>query len=444
MQDKTFHFQSYHFDEDAALLKLFYGFEDGDEFEEIIQFPKIERSLNDNDRQVIDRACRLVFLLAGVSYYKAYPSIHLICDAFDLDQTTALFVENIYRQGLGEFAFENDLDLRKKIKFIYSGTPAPNPINMDLSEFLCVPVGGGKDSVVTVEALKKSDIPMTLFVMSSPAGIAKPIQKCIEKSGLPYAQIMRTISPNIMALNAQGAYNGHVPITAILSALATAMCLMQGWSTLVLSNEHSASAANVHHNGQKINHQYSKSFEFEKSLSDYIKNYITPSFSYFSFLRPLSEINIAQKFAQYTHYHDVFQSCNRAFKIREENRGNWCCDCPKCRFVFLALAPFVDKQSMINIFGKNMLDDDMQLEGFLQLCGLSAFKPFECVGEIKESVLLLQKLRTMTAWKDDKIVTSLSAKIPFKDNFESSWAEMFKFQGAHFIPDQFIGLLDDN
>lgn len=443
MMYKTFYFENYSFDSVKSELCLRYSHDHQVYFEEKIVFPAMTRQLNDADIAAIDHACRLVFLLAGVSYYKTHVPPRLECPAFAVDAETARFVEKVYERGLGEFSFKNKLDLRGRINFISTDIPASAAPNPHLTRTLCVPVGGGKDSVVSIEALKKQTEPLSLFALTSTAGVADPIKDCIRVSGLPHITVERQLSPNLVALNKEpGVYNGHVPITAILSAIAVLACLLQGWDTLVLSNESSASAPNLHYNDQEINHQYSKSFEFEKDFSSYIKQHVAGNFRYFSLLRPLSEPAITKKFSQDTHYHSVFRSCNAAFRQEAGQRNkNWCCDCPKCRFVYLALAPFISKPRLINIFGKDMLGDATQISGFADLCGLGAHKPFECVGEVEESVLLIHKLSQMVDWKGSAVIKSLAGRLPVSTGFEKKFNHLFDIQGSHAVPSEYLKLI---
>ena len=237
------------------------------------------------------------------------------------------------------------------------GTPPtpPAPSAIDLPRRTCVPVGGGKDSIVTLECLKAAGEDLVLFSL----GDAEPIAACIAASGLPSIRVRRRLDPGLLTLNEQGALNGHVPITGILSAIVLACAVLAGFDTIAMSNEHSASAPNLTIGGVGINHQYSKSLEFERDFADYIARHITPSIAYFSLLRPLSEIEIARRFARYPQYFGIFRSCNTAFRQSPAERGrHWCCNCPKCRFVFLALAPSLPKRELIAIFGRDMLDDE--------------------------------------------------------------------------------------
>ena len=159
---------------------------------------------------------------------------------------------------------------------------------------------------------------------------------------------------------------------------------------------------------------------------------------YFSLLRPLTEVAIARRFARHAAYFPIFRSCNTAFRQSPERRSsNWCCDCPKCRFVFLALAPFVDRQRLFATFGHDMLDDPAQIDGFAELCGLQRHKPFECVGEIEESAAVMAHLAAMADWRDDAVVRALSPRLNGGD-----LAALFVPRGPHLVPERYLAMLD--
>ena len=438
-----FIFERYEYRPKTGILHLHYRFENGPVFEERIAFPPSEHTMSPNDHAALDASFRLVFLLAGTSYYKAYAPEHLKCAAFALDEETAAFIEKVYRKGLAEFAWRNKLDLSSRVRFASESIPPRKASPLALPRRSLVPVGGGKDSIVTLECLKESGEPLTLFALGAASGIAEPIEATIATSGLPAIRVKRMLSPNLMDLNKQGALNGHIPITAILSGIAVAASILHGFDAVILSNEHSASAPNLRLNELEINHQYSKSFDFETDFSKYVAGHIAPDIRYFSLLRPCSEAEIARRFARYTQYHPVFRSCNKAFKQDTAARHKiWCCDCPKCRFVFLALAPFMKKEHLTGIFGKNLLADPAQTEGFAELCGLTAHKPFECVGETGESALLMEKLYQTDAWKDDAVVKDLGAKLHQPQDFEQLYEALFAMHNDHHVPEKYLGMLD--
>ena len=443
MASGPFIFERYAFDNASGVLGLHYRFENGPAFEEKIVFPAASRKLSHNDLAALDASFRLIFLLAGVSYYKAYAPGQLLCPAFPLDNETAAFIEKTYRKGLAEFAYNNKLDLADRVRFQNASAPPRTASPLDLPRQSLVPVGGGKDSIVALETLKEAKEPVTLFALGAAAGIAKPIEDVIKISGLPAIRVARTLASNLAEANKSGAYNGHVPITAILSAIAIATAISHGFNAIIFSNERSANAPNLWMNDAEINHQYSKSFDFETDLSNYVAAHIASDLQVFSLMRPFSEAEIARRFARYADYFPVFRSCNKAFKQDASARAkNWCCDCPKCRFVFLALAPFVAKDKLIKIFGTNMLNDNAQKEGFAELCGLAKHKPFECVGEVGESALLMDKLYRSETWKNDKIVAELGKKLHQPQDFERLYDELFAPHADHNAPDKYMRMLD--
>jgi UDP-N-acetyl-alpha-D-muramoyl-L-alanyl-L-glutamate epimerase len=440
MQYKEFIFESYRYDPKVSTLSLRYRFTEGPNFEEqlIFDFPK--RQFSRIAKQMIDQIFRLIFLMSGVSYYKAFIPKTLICHAFALDQQTAEFLYKFYEKGLAEFAFRNRISLRNHFQFQTASLPAPSPIVLDLPRRTCVPVGGGKDSIVTIECLKHGGEPLVLFSL----GDAEPIDACIRVAKLPFIRVHRRLDAALLKLNEAGALNGHVPITGILSAIALACAVISGFDAIAMSNEHSASAPNLKIDGIEINHQFSKSLEFEQIFSEYVRNFISPSISYFSLLRPFSEIEIARRFSRHPAYFEIFRSCNTAFRQSRTARGrHWCCDCPKCRFVFLALSPFVPKPELIGIFGCNLLDDPTQRNGFAQLCGLQEHKPFECVGETSESAGVMSHLGKRPDWRKDRVVRQLNDDFPtLRQNDPARYRALFEVKTPHRVPDPYMALLD--
>ncbi|MBO0736819.1 MAG: endonuclease domain-containing protein [Alphaproteobacteria bacterium] len=439
MDYKAFVFEDYCYDPAASTLRLHYRFSEGPRFEEQLVFDFTSRRLSLSGMQVLDRIFRLIFLLSGVSYYKAFVPKLLSCEAFALDKATARFVQTFYEKGLAEFAFTNALPLGGHLSFEADSAPAPAPIELDLPRSTLVPVGGGKDSIVTIECLRQGHDPVVLFSL----GDAEPINACIRAADLPFVRVHRQLDNGLVELNRAGALNGHVPITGILSAIALACAVLCGCDTVAMSNEHSANAPNLTVDGLEVNHQFSKSLQFETDFAEYTERFVSPSLHYFSLLRPLSEIEIARRFANYPAYFGVFRSCNAAFKqSRAARRGHWCCNCPKCRFVFLALAPFVGKSELTGIFGGNLLDDRAQRDGFAQLCGLQEHKPFECVGETAESAAVMAHLADHPDWRADAVVRELSQTLALRQKGPTEYRALFEARHPHRVPARYLAMLD--
>jgi hypothetical protein len=440
MEYNEFVFENYRYDPLASVLSLYYRFSNGPRFEERLSFDFSPQQTTQATTDVLDRVYRLIFLLSGVSYYKAFIPKLLICEAFELDEKTAEFLHKFYNKGLAEFAFRNELSLEGHFRFQSNSVSAALPIPLDLPRKTLVPIGGGKDSIVTVECLKQSGDPLLLFSL----GDAEPINACIAAANLPFIRVRRQLDETLLELNRAGALNGHVPITGILSAIALAGAVMSGCDAVVMSNEHSANIPNLQFNGVEINHQFSKSLEFEQDFAEYVEHFISPSISYFSLLRPLSEIEIARRFAKYPQYFGKFRSCNTAFRQMQAARGrHWCGNCPKCRFVFLALAPFVAKLDLIGIFGRNLLDDPIQSNGFAVLCGLQEHKPFECVGETSESAAVMSYLGDRLEWRVDQVVRQLSDQFPeLRRRDPAEYRALFELRHPHRVPASYMAMLD--
>jgi UDP-N-acetyl-alpha-D-muramoyl-L-alanyl-L-glutamate epimerase len=439
MNYSEFVFDGYGYDPASRSLSLRYRFAGGPCFEERLLFEFPARPLSPPAAAVADRLFRLIFLFSGVSYYKAFVPPVLRCAAFPLDRETAEFVETFYRHGLAEFAFRNGISPDGLGRFLAEPVMPEAPIPLDLPRRTCVPIGGGKDSLVSIECLKAGGEPLVLFSL----GVAEPIGACIAAAGLPFIRVRRHLDKGLFRLNERGALNGHVPITGILSAIALAAALLYGCDAIAMSNEHSASSPNFSLDDREINHQYSKSYAFERDLADFIGRHISPNIAYFSLLRPLSELEIARRFARYPQYFPIFRSCNKAFRQAAADRaGGWCGDCPKCRFVFLALAPFVDKRALIGIFGRDLLDDPAQCAGFAALCGLGAYKPFECVGETAESAAAFAFLGAQPKWREDAVVRHMLAALPPRCGDRPEYEAALARKGPHRVPERYLAMLD--
>ncbi len=435
-----FHFMGFSFDEQTMTATLRYGLDDSYLFEETLRFPAPSTPLSDGQKQALNKALSLLHLFAGISYYKAAIPPDLRFSPLLPDPETAALVETLYRHGLGEFAFRNDIRLHDRIHFPDGGPTAEGPIELSRTHGVLVPVGGGKDSIVSIETMKAAGQPVTLFSV----GQAEPIRQTVERSGLPWLSAQRQLSPALFELNRQGALNGHVPVTAIVSMIAICTAIIHRQGAVVLSNERSASEGNLQlEDGFVVNHQYSKGLDFEIALARHIKRHVVSNIDYFSLLRPWSELAIARQFSRHQQYHDVFSSCNSNFTINcAAPSSRWCLNCPKCRFVFLALAPFLDKQRMIDIFGKNLLDDKNQLTGYEALLGIDAHKPFECVGEEAECAAAFVLLSQQDEWKDDVIVNYFRQRVlPSIDAAEKLPEKYLSAASRHHIPPQYLEIV---
>jgi len=315
-------------------------------------------------------------LIELISYWKAACPPRVIIKGQKLSAEQVSWWKNVYYQGLGEFFYTNEIKTSSAefMQIISDGESVPAQ-SISLDETIIVPVGGGKDSVVTLELLSKSG-PIRPFIMN-PRGATLECARVAGFGDEGFIEVNRRLDPLLLDLNAQGFLNGHTPFSAMLAFYSLLVSAIAGHRHVALSNESSANEPTVA--GTDVNHQYSKSFAFESDFREYVKAYISPDFNYFSFLRPLNELQIAQMFAEHVKYYPVFKSCNAGSKT-----DTWCCNCPKCLFAFTILSPFIPTIELVHIFGKNLFELPQMLGYMKELTGIDEIKPFECVGTIDE------------------------------------------------------------
>lgn len=432
---RTFRFLDRSFDPQTGTARLTYGLDETHTFTEEVDVPLPEGPVD------VDRIAPILDLLhwaAGVSYYKLAAPHEVSLETGAPPPATARLLEALYSEGLGEFAVVNGLAALPRPRFAPGAErpPAAAPAR-DRGLRVLVPVGGGKDSVVALEIARRAGVDFQLFSV----GDAAPIRRTAEIAGVPRLIARRRLDPQLRELNAAGALNGHVPITAIVSCIALLTAALHGFTHVAFANERSASRGNLVHDGIEVNHQFSKSLWVERMLSAAVAEAVA-GIEVFSILRPGSELAIARAFARLPQYHHAFTSCNAVFRLDPELRAqSWCTDCPKCRFVFLILAPFLDPDALRDIFGAAMLDDPRQYEGFALLTATGGHKPFECVGEEEESLAAISLLAADPRWRDQAVVRRLADEVlAERGDDPRRLDDALGLSDDHQVPDE---LLDD-
>jgi UDP-N-acetyl-alpha-D-muramoyl-L-alanyl-L-glutamate epimerase len=428
---RVFRYESWTADAETGTLTCRYSL-DGLDFAERFTLPPGPRW----QTGAAQAAARLVFLLAGVSYYKtAAPPV------IDLGQTALTaaeldFLREFYLQGLGEFAYRNTLDLTSlRIEADSADARATSLAAPTGSARPLVPFGGGIDSIVVIEHVRQMG-DAALFIVNRPADRFAAIEEPAAVTGLPVVRAEREIDPQLLRSAELGFLNGHVPVTGILSAIALLAGALTGRDAVVMSNEWSASIPTLRYQGRPVNHQYSKSAGFEAAFRGVLAGTAAEMPEYFSWLRDRTELWVGREFAGLEPYHASFRSCNKAFYTDPGRRlDHWCGQCDKCCFIDLILAPFMPADALRRIFTQTPepLDDPALAGKFRALLGAGA-EPFECVGEVTErraAVLLaarradragsglLQELAAeVTAWPDAPSDADAAAMLlPVGENF---------------------------
>lgn len=395
--------------------------------------------------RALDSALDLLHWIAGISYWKTFcpADVSFLNNAPDPWQATVL--STFYREGLGEFAWHHQLDLTKCLHFPASGsgeaTEVLAPV-LGLRDEALLPLGGGKDSVVAWERMSEHlghKALMGVQVGSSP--LIQALGQWMVSQGYlsEHWVISRSLDPTLSTLNAQGAMNGHVPITAINSAVLAVFALSLGIRWVCFANERSADEPTLtDHSGRSINHQYSKSFAFEQLFDQWMKRYVAADFAVFSILRRDRELAIAKQYAKLVQFHPHCSSCNRNFHIDPSQRTHdrWCGQCPKCQFVFLVLAVFMSPSQLVELFGHDLLADERLIDGFQALLGLNAQKPFECVGEVAEARAAVAKLADSPSWRSHAVIQALAPQLEGVDLV--CVEDLMAPSGPHLIPPDFL------
>ena len=429
---RSFRFVRCGFDSQTGIARLVYAFDDGPELVETVTVPGAPFALDGERAAAAEHALRLLHLIAGVSYYKAAVPPEIRIDGYAIDADTAALLDSIYLHGLGEFAYRNGMDLHGRIRFPAGADAAADAPALGLREQALVAIGGGKDSLVSIEALRGAGVEQTVTWI----GGSQLIKACAERTELPTLNLGRQLAPELFEYNRQGAWNGHIPVTAVNSAILVFAAVLLGVDQVVFSNERSASYGSLIEGTGEVNHQWSKGWAFERAFGDHVQAHVAADLHYYSLLRPLSELAVARQFAKTDRYDAHFSSCNRNFHILGERPASrWCGVCPKCHFVFLALAPFMPKPRLVGIFGRNLLDDAGQIPGYDALLEFRDHKPFECVGEGRESRAAMAALAERPEWREDEIVERFAREIrPQLTDGDLSIAPLLVLDDEHRVP----------
>ena len=380
-QFKKFVYESFNINITATNIEISYNFNLDNKyfFRPLISIPL--KPFIREDKLLDEKMANIAFnigMVELVSYWKAACPKEIIIKPFFLDEEQIKWWKNLYFKGLGEFFYLNSIQtsLDDFVEIISLSEDTPMKLSFDAEDSVIIPVGGGKDSIVTIELLSEYGKDNLLLILN-------PRNACTQTASIAGYDdskiiiVKRLIDPVLLKMNDEGFLNGHTPFSSLLAFVSLLCAFITGKKHITLSNESSANEATVENTS--VNHQYSKSYEFERDFRNYYMKYITNDLNYFSFLRPINELQIAKFFSKYNQYFTTFRSCNSGSKT-----DSWCGNCPKCLFTYIILSPFIKKGMLKKIFGKDIFNDENLLEIFNQLIGIADTKPFECVGTIDE------------------------------------------------------------
>lgn len=411
---KEFLYNDYSIKEDEDAIYIEYDFEITNltKFSPKLKILKKGMNFKSIDSDYVKNMVFHIGLIELISYWKSTCSPKIIIKCGYLNQEQINWWKKLYFYGLGELFYTNEIKTNIEdfvnIECISNDNKIEYETIKDESNGYIIPIGGGKDSVVTLETLKNIDKDTYALIINPKVTTLK----CAEIAGFDndrIIEIYRTIDKNLIELNSKGFINGHTPFSAMLAYVSYLVAYLLGKKYIALSNENSANESNVV--GEKVNHQYSKSYEFECDFGEYVEKYLKAHVKYFSFLRPLNELQIAKIFSRHEKYHRVFKSCNVGSKGEE---WKWCCNCAKCLFAYIILSPYLYKEKLVNIFGEDLFEKESLLETFIELIGKGNNKPFDCVGTYEEVNFAVSKTIETLLDKGIKLPYMLQY---YKENF---------------------------
>ncbi|MFQ5452221.1 MAG: hypothetical protein ACE5DQ_01535, partial [Candidatus Paceibacterota bacterium] len=398
---KRFVFVKYEINRRERSISFYYRVEfeaeDSETFEEKLLFSK-DVPIDYYQHENLNVLLRQLHLILGVSYYKLWCPPELIIENNFLDKSLAQFWNTVYTKGLGEFFYKNQIDYRGLINFPFTKEQF-QPLRLkSRGNSALVGVGGGKDSIVAAETVQEAGVEFATWNLGFPVQ-----EKASEYIGVTSISVKRELDQRMIDLSkTDEVYKGHIPPSAIYAFISLLLSYLYGFKYLVFANEKSSDYGNVDYLGTEINHQWSKSREFEDLFRDYVRRTISVDIEYFSLLRPFYEIEIVRRFSKLDKYFHLFSSCNRNFTIEESITGRlWCCKCEKCAFVFALMAAFFNKKKLIGIFGEDLFAKKSLIDTYRDLLGVKDIKPFDCVGTPEEIKVAFHMARGKREYKGE-------------------------------------------
>ena len=379
-----FSFDAYRYKIQKSDLIVQYDFSIGEsiQFHPKVILRNVGEQIDNIKSGLLDNLVFHVGLAEVPSYWKATcsPLVEINCGY--LDSTQKAWWKHLFLHGMGEFFYTNKIDFADDTFLEISSTDRPTtparPLDKPLAPRSLVPVGGGRDSALTLDTLSKGNRPFRSMVLN-PTPAAFRISARVQDD--PPIIVERTIDPLLLEMNKRGFLNGHTPFSAYLAFLNALCLVVYDYSEIVIANERSANEPNTVFNGREVNHQYSKSFAFEEHFDSYMSRYLVKTGKYFSLIRSLYEIQIARGFARLPNMFRDFRSCN---KLQRDDR--WCGACAKCVSVYITSYPFMKEADLLGIFGSDLYEKSSTLELLRALAGKGPYRPLDCICTADETL----------------------------------------------------------
>ena len=410
-------------------------------FEERVWFPGAP--VPDRPNPALRRLVTLLHVALGVSAYKAAAARTLALPP--LAPAGRAMAERLYTGGLAEFFVRAGLGYPPGTAFegaapAPTGDAPPPAVSPVTPGTALVAFGGGKDSYVAraVALAAGDDVTLCSVVMSD--AVAGAIAATAPE---PVTMLRRALDPKLLAI--RDGFGGHVPITAINALVLALYARLTGRTRVVFANERSADEPTMAVDGVVANHQDSKSSGFEALLAAAVAEADPGAPVPFSALRAYAEVWIARAFAGLKDTDAAplprFTSCNRNFRLAGDADRRWCGACAKCAFTSLLLSPHLTEAEHLEAFGARFLDAPALQPFFAQLAGLTAHKPWDCVGTIAECRATLWRLGRHSVWADSLAVRTLLPRVMAVTDeaaLAATWADGLRPHPAPLTPRAYV------
>lgn len=327
-------------------------------------------------------------LMEALSYWKAFLSPILRIEAFPFVYGEIEWWQRFLALSMAEFCYRNNvplltpemLDLQGMVT---SQTLAQGDENTDPGRVLTM-FSGGKDSLVAALLAAQAGLTQDFFFYNPAPVQYESHLKNLGGQGTVLT-LDRKILPALLELNRLGAPNGHTPYSAYLGLSAVILAISHGIGLVCAGNTRSDDDPNLRDQGLDVNHQWTKSLDFELELNRLLSILGISEVQYFSILRPFYELQVIKVMLNNSSALSHIQSCNRV-------RRGYCLRCAKCAWIGLALSVSVSNDEARLLMNGDVFGHDQAESLFRSMAGLEGTKPFECTGSEVEVRACLKEL----------------------------------------------------
>lgn len=305
--------------------------------------------------------------------------------------------EDIYWYLQQKFYLEKwDWAKMPRIKFKQNQNQLDNYSFPEINDTYLLAVSGGKESTFAFEWMQQANLAMEVFTLHHAGGILGdqwvqkfPVFDYIKTQTYLWEINTHPQEDPATHFNYQGVRNDPTITNALFIMMLIAE--QQGHRFLVLANDKSSNESNATYQGREVNHQSAKGAAYIERFNDFLERKNLP-FRYVSLCEESYSIATVNELSLWNKkiLNDL-TSCNEAQWNTEDIR--WCCNCPKCAFSYALIESVTDYSFAKQAVGKDLFSLTQLEDIWKRLYDPNTEKPFECVGEKRETLMALVKCK---------------------------------------------------